>query len=355
MTTDPLLEVRDLTVAFGHRGHDVTVAVNHVDLDLAAGTSLGIAGETGCGKSTLALAMLGALRSTATRRHGGVHYRGQDLFEHTEQQRRTIWGRRASYVPQNSAGSLTPTMRIGRQLIETLTLDGTLSRRTAREGAVELLDQVRLPQPGTIGRRYPHQLSGGQRQRVAIALALARQPELVVLDEPTTGLDARTRTHLIELLTELRDTHGLTIVCVSHDLDVLARLATHTAIMYAGTIVEHGPTSEVLTNPTHPYTRALLDARPRLDDTTLPTGILGAPPHLRTEDVTCGFADRCAHATIQCGQQPVPTTVNQPGWIVRCHHPGDPRPSDRPALASTARLPRRPAGPPAPHGPLAAT
>jgi peptide/nickel transport system ATP-binding protein len=214
-------------------------------------------------------------------------------------------------------------MRVGAQIAEALQFHTPLPRAAVAERVTALLDQVRLPDPAGIARRYPHQLSGGQQQRVAIAMALACEPAVLLLDEPTTGLDVTTQAAILALLADLQRTMGVATVCVSHDIGVIARMCQQMAVMYAGEIIEYGQTRVVLRQPRHPYTRGLLAAIPTIRASLMPRGIAGRPPVIRDGAMGCAFAQRCAHADDRClAERPMPAQSGQESatHVVRCHH-----------------------------------
>ena len=230
-----------------------------------------------------------------------------------------IRGGELALIPQNAGQSLTPTSRIGRQIDESVKLHTRLTREQRRERVIELLFQVRLPQPEELLERYPHELSGGQQQRVAIAMALAGAPDVLLLDEPTTGLDVTTQAHILELLRDLAAETGTAMVYVSHDLGAIARVSDRMAVMYAGELVLEGPARQVLKQPAHPYARGLLLSIPRVKEAVMPASMPGRPPPPGGAGQGCAFADRCPMAEQRCrDERPAlePTAVQE---LVRCH------------------------------------
>jgi len=286
-----LVEVSGLTVDYRRNGAWDTV-IRDVDLAIAPGEALGLAGESGCGKSTLASLLLGERRSERRVSAGRVRLGRVDLFQARPKALRALRRQRLALVPQNGGASLTPTMRIGSLFAE------VLGRDTAR--AEQALSLVGLPDPKAALRRYPHQFSGGQQQRIALALAICREPDLLILDEPTTGQDALTRRGIVELLASLRASTRMAMLYVSHDLATLSEVCDRIAIMYAGEIVEIGETASVLDTPRHPYTKALLASVPRLDRAPDPDAILKGALDRRFLPQGCRFAPRCAHAEAAC-------------------------------------------------------
>jgi oligopeptide/dipeptide ABC transporter ATP-binding protein len=290
-----LLEMRDLEVAFPTEQGRVA-AVNGVSLDLYRGRTLGIVGETGSGKSVLSRAMMGLLPKGVTERRGGVRFEGQDIYALDERQLRALWGRKMGIVFQDPMTSLNPVRRVGVQITETLRSNLGQSRGDARQTAIRLLRSVGLPDPAQAFRQYPHQLSGGMRQRVAIAIAIACGPTLLIADEPTTALDVTVQAQILDLLADEQAKRSMAMVFVSHDLDVVSRVCDEIIVMYAGRVVEQGPTDAVLGGMKMPYTEALFRSSPRLTDLTHAdlTVIPGAPPDPTKQEDGCPFAPRCS-------------------------------------------------------------
>lgn len=296
---EAIVEVDDLTIDFWDRDHWVNV-VNHVSFDIKRGETLGLVGESGCGKSTTAFSLFGYRRPGSRVRAGAIRFEGRDLLRIKERGLRSIRGEKICLVPQNPAGSLTPSMRVGTQVVETLKAHRVSTGREAEQRTVDLFAQVGLPEPGSIVERYPHELSGGQQQRVVTAIALACSPSLLVLDEPTTALDVTTQARILKLLARIQRELGTSMLYVTHNLGVVAQICDRVAVMYAGELVEIAPTAELFENPRHPYTRGLIAAVPRIS----------APPGeeatlrglLRREELPegCRFAPRCDYAQAEC-------------------------------------------------------
>jgi peptide/nickel transport system ATP-binding protein len=301
MMGDPLLELRGLTVSYrGSRG--LLPAVRGVDLRISAGETLGLAGESGCGKSTVALAVLRLLPKSAEV-GGEVLVAGEDVRNMSWGRLRAVRWAGASMVFQGALHALNPVRRVGEQIAEPIRLHGTVPRRGVRDRVAELLARVGLP-----ARRvdaYPHELSGGQRQRVMIAMALACEPRLVVADEPTTALDVMVQAQVLGLLAELVAEHGIGLLMISHDLSVLAATCQRLAVMYAGRVVEHGPADRVVHAPAHPYTAALAAAFPTVGDPAsrrAPRGLAGDPPDPTALPGGCPFHPRCPVAGPECAE-----------------------------------------------------
>ncbi len=296
----PVIDIRNLSVGFTGRSGHVIPVLRDVDLSVCRGESFGIVGESGSGKSTLALAAMGFLKQGLRVTGGSVRFNGADMFARSRSEHEAIRGGQLGLIPQNSGQSLTPTMRIGTQMSEALELHSALPKDARYDRIIELLTQVRLPDPEAIYARFPHELSGGQQQRVAIAMALAGEPEALILDEPTTGLDVTTQAHILEMLRDIAIERNMATICVSHDLGVIARACRNVLVMYAGEVVLDGPVREVLKRPAHPYARGLLASIPRLCDTHLPVALDGLPPPPGGRGPGCVFAPRCALADADC-------------------------------------------------------
>ena len=307
--SDPVLTVRDLRVTYATPRGPVH-AVRGVSLAIPAARIFGLVGESGSGKSTVAQAVMGALGPPA-RVEGEVRYRGDDLLALPPRELRRLWGRRLAMVSQDPASSLNPVLSVGAQLVEVLREHERLRAREARRRMHELFAAVQLPHPAELARRYPHQLSGGQQQRVSIAIALACDPDVLVLDEPTTGLDVTTEARILDLVESLRERSHAAILYISHNLAVIRRLCDLVAVMYAGEVVERGSAARVFARPRHPYTVALLDCLPRVD--APPSGRLlpaieGAQPDPAGAVRACQFAPRCRLAVERCHRE-------VPGWF----------------------------------------
>jgi oligopeptide/dipeptide ABC transporter ATP-binding protein len=318
-----LLEVEDLKVTFG-TGDQRVPAVAGVDLTVDAGETLALVGESGSGKTVTSLSLLGlnppAPASTTT---GQIRYKGRDLTSLSRAGWRRVRGAEIAMVFQDPGAALNPLLTIGTQVGDAVRAHETVSRAAARKRAVEALELARLPRPEEMLGRYPHQLSGGMRQRAAIALAIAARPELLIADEPTTALDVAVQAEILAMLDSLRRDLGMALLLITHDLGVVAGHADRVAVMYAGRVVECGPSRAVLHHPRMPYTRALLDATPRVDGPARQrlAAIPGTPPDLRRSRPGCAFAPRCPHVTEACGRTRPELTVRGPGQRAACLRP----------------------------------
>ena len=303
----PLIEIENLKITFhGDRGR-ITHAVETVSFDLAPGVTLGLVGESGCGKSVTALAIMGLLPKGSAEVSGHVGFDGDNLLSLTDGAMRDLRGDRLAMIFQEPMTSLNPAYTIGEQIIETLVRHRGLTRNQARDRAIELLRDVRIPSPEQRVDEYPHKLSGGMRQRAMVAIALACDPKLLIADEPTTALDVTIQAQVLELLRALKEKTNAAIVLISHDLGVVADICDEVAVMYAGEIVEHAPVDALFGSPQHPYTIGLLASIPRLDRRveTLAT-IEGSLPDMSAIPQGCRFAPRCPFASDICVSGPPP-------------------------------------------------
>jgi oligopeptide/dipeptide ABC transporter ATP-binding protein len=291
---DVVLRVEDLSVRFG----DVR-AVTNVSFEVRRGEFFGIVGESGSGKSVTAKAVLGLLPSGA-RISGHIHFEGQELLRLPPRQLRRVAGDRISMVFQDALAALDPVYTVGFQLVEALRAHQRVDRATARRRAVELLEEVGIPDPANRLDSYPHQLSGGQLQRVVIATALISDPEVILADEPTTALDVTVQKQILDLFREIQARRGMSIVLITHDLGVVAETCDRVAVFYGGIIAEEAPVLPIFEEPQHPYTVALLNSVPHLGRPSGMEGIPGSPRQIRGPLTECPFWPRCEHAVPEC-------------------------------------------------------
>jgi len=318
-THPPVLEINNLTVSY-RQGKNWLDAARDVSLRIEPGQSYGLVGESGSGKSTLALAVMRYLSENGAIRQGNIKLAGRDLMALSEAEMRQVWGERVKLVPQNPLSSLNPSLPIGEQITEAL--DPSLPNRQARERVGELLEMVRLADPGRVVQSYPHQLSGGQQQRVMIAMALSGEPALLVLDEPTTNLDVTTEAAILDLVEDLISERNTAVLYVSHNLGVVARICDRVAVLYAGELVEDAAVADLYRQPLHPYTQGLLESVPRIGQTKYQTELKPIPGHIpQLEDLPAGcvFAPRCPLAVDICFQERPTLDVPSEGRRVRCH------------------------------------
>ena len=312
--SEPLLRVQDLHVEFRTRRGQALV-LNGVDFELRAGETLCVVGESGCGKSMTALALLRLIPSPPGRiRDGRVLFQGEDLVRATDARMREVRGNRISMIFQEPMTSLNPVFSVGDQIGESLRLHAGLDAQAARERAIEMLRQVGIPAPERRVDEYPHQLSGGMRQRVMIAMALACRPDILIADEPTTALDVTVQAQIFDLLRELQREKGTAILLITHDMGAVAEMVDRVMVMYAGRVIEQGSADQVLSAPGHPYTRGLIDCLPELgssaafdDDTREDLAeISGVVPSIWELGSGCAFRERCRHAMPRCAHEVPP-------------------------------------------------
>ncbi len=299
MSSTPVLDVRNLVVR-----RDDLRAVRGVDLRIDAGQRVGLVGESGAGKSLTALAVMG-LQPEGWQVDGQVMHDGVDLARISDREFSSRRGRTLSMIFQDPLSALNPTRRVGEQITWVIRRHTSASAQEARDQALELLVQMKLPRPEQLMRSFPHQLSGGQRQRIMIAMALSCYPQLIIADEPTTALDVTVQKKVLRLLDGAVKDRGSALLMITHDLPVIAAMCDYVAVMYGGRVVETGPVAEVFRRPRHPYTRGLLESQPTLDnieigeDVRLPS-IRGTVPPLHAMPEGCAFRPRCARASAQC-------------------------------------------------------
>ena len=317
----PLVEIDGLKVVFrGDRGR-ATYAVDSVDLAIPRGATLGLVGESGCGKSATALAIMRLLSTKAADVSGTVRFDGVDLLALPDDTVRDLRGDRLAMIFQEPMTSLNPSYTVGEQIIEALVRHRGLSRAEARRRAIELLRRVHIPSPERRIDDYPHKLSGGMRQRVMIAIALACDPQLLIADEPTTALDVTIQAQILDLMRELKATSRATILLITHDLGVVAEICDDVAVMYAGEVVEHAAVDALFDQPQHPYTVGLLGSVPRLagraDELA---SIEGRVPDMAAPPAGCRFASRCPFADERCRRERPPIVRLAGDRWSRCHY-----------------------------------
>jgi oligopeptide/dipeptide ABC transporter ATP-binding protein len=315
----PLLQVKDLEahyVTFG--GSRVVKAVDGISFGLNEGETLGIVGESGCGKTTTCLSLVSLLPAAARIVGGSIAFEGQELTQMTPRQMRHIRGGRIAMILQDPMASLNPLFSIYRQVSEPAYYHRAIRGRLLRERVRELLNAVRIPSPTMRMREFPHQMSGGMRQRIVGAIALAGGPRLIIADEPTTNLDVTIQAQYLDLLRDLQQQTGVAVIFVTHNLGIVARMCDRLAVMYAGKIVEAGTVRQLFNAPQHPYTKALLGSMPKLGSKEKLRAIPGHPPDLALLPSGCAFHPRCSEALARCAGEPPPETLIERGWTARC-------------------------------------
>ena len=319
MTDAPLIEIRDLRVSFHGDDGRTTHAVDTVDLAVARGATLGLVGESGCGKSVTSLAVMGLLPKHSAEVTGSIRFDGFDLLDIPDQIRRDLRGNRLAMIFQEPMTSLNPSFTIGDQIIESILRHRGGSRSAARKRTIDLLRRVHIPSPERRVDEYPHKLSGGMRQRVMIAMALACDPRLLIADEPTTALDVTLQAQILDLMRELKAESGAAIILITHDLGVVAEVCDEVAVMYAGEIVERANVDALFAGPQHPYTVGLLGSIPRLDRRASHLATIeGMVPNMSDPPKGCRFAARCPFAEAACGAEPPALSQVSPGHWSRC-------------------------------------
>ena len=304
----PLLEVKDLEIELKLSGKEIVKAVEGVNFTLNAGQTLGIVGESGCGKSLTVSSILGLLpQGTGRISKGQILYDGADLAGRTNRQMREIRGKHISMIFQEPMTSLNPVYTIEKQITEMLRAHSRITRKQAYEKGLKLLDMVGIPAAAERMKAYPHQLSGGMRQRVMIAMAVSSNPRILIADEPTTALDVTIQAQILELMKELSHNMKTSILLITHDMGVISEIADHVAVMYAGKIIEYAPVKELFSNPLHPYTRGLLKSIPRMDKEIKDLySIEGTVPSFRDMPKGCRFSGRCPDCMERCSTKEPP-------------------------------------------------
>jgi len=316
----PLLEVTDLRTHFtSFGGTRVVKAVDGISFTLNEGETLGLIGESGCGKTTTCLSIVGLLPPAGRIAGGRIAFQGEELTEKTSREMRRIRGRSIAMILQDPMASLNPLFSIYLQVAEPAYYHQSMRGRTLRKRVQELLRSVRIPSPEQRMRDYPHQMSGGMRQRIVGAIALAGGPKLIIADEPTTNLDVTIQAQYLDLLKDIQQDSGAGLIFITHNLGIVARMCDQLAVMYAGRVVEQGPVSRIFNAPAHPYTGALLNSIPRMSDNRKRlTAIDGQPPDLSAMPRGCSFAPRCPAAFDRCHNEAPPEFNLADGRTARC-------------------------------------
>ncbi len=314
-------------------------AVDGVSLHIAPGETLGLVGESGCGKSIAAMSIMKLLPSGGEIVEGSISLGGRDLVPLDDKEMRALRGNDVAVIFQDPMTSFNPTMTVGRQIAEALRIHQDVDDEQARARAIEVLGLVGMPRPQERFNDFPHQLSGGLRQRCMIAMALVCEPSLLIADEPTTALDVTIQAQILDLLDDLRHRLHMAVLLITHDMGVIAGRADRVAVMYAGKIVEEAETRILFAQMRHRYTEALVDAIPRLDQETSSElySIPGLPPDLTSPPVGCRFAARCRYDTDICHTQEPPLLEHEPGHLYACHHPAGVVPSQATPAAELSR------------------
>ena len=317
--SQPLLDVEDLRVVFRNEGRRLA-AVDGVSFRLAQGETLGLVGESGSGKSLTALALIGLLPQEGVECSGQIRFEGRDLGRMNETERRRLRGASIAMIFQEPATALNPVFTVGEQIAEVFMQHRGLSRATALERAVDMLRLVGIPAPERRLMDYPHQLSGGMRQRVMISIALACEPRLLIADEPTTALDVTIQAQVLDLLRELKDRLGLSVILITHSLGVVAEFVDRVAVMYGGRIVEEAAVDDLFARPLHPYTQGLLASIPPIDgEVRQLRAIPGSVPALHEMPAGCRFHPRCPRVSEECLSVEPQTRMVAPRHLATCH------------------------------------
>ena len=317
--SENLIEVKKLVTQFSGKNGTVT-AVDGVSFHVKRGETLGIVGESGCGKSVTSMSILRLIpKQTGKIASGEILFEGRDLAKLSEKEMRQIRGNEIAMIFQDSMTGLNPVMTIGKQLVETITAHSKMDKKEAWARAEEMLTKVGIPSPAQRLKEFPHQLSGGMRQRVMIAMALACQPQILIADEPTTALDVTIQAQILDLIRELNESMGTSVVFITHDLGVVSELCDTVIVMYTGHIVEQAPVKELFESPKHPYTKGLLNAIPKITRERNPLETIeGMVPNPTERIEGCSFSPRCPYATDQCRKAEPPMAELSDGRLVRC-------------------------------------
>lgn len=313
-----LLEISDLTVHFQSDAGEIE-AVDHINLNIRSGEVVGLVGESGSGKSVTSFAILRLIRRPGRVMSGTIRFNGVDLASLSEEEIRRIRGAKIAMISQSPRTALNPVITVGRQIARLFELHGGLSPREAEKRMLEMLSLVRIPDPEKRARQYAHQLSGGMCQRVMIAMALATSPQLLIADEPTTGLDVSIAARILDLLRELGAKTGAAILLITHDLGVVAEVCDRVVVMHAGQVVESAPTRTLFHQPAHPYTQALVRSIPRVDRDVEMEPIPGSVPSLINPPSGCRYAERCNQVTDGCRHSRPPMAMVSADHSIACY------------------------------------
>ena len=312
-----IIEVKDLRTYF-YTDSGVVRAVDGVSFSIEPGKTLGIVGESGCGKSITSLSIMGLLESPGKVVGGTITFEGEDLLQKTDDEMRKVRGKKIAMIFQEPMTSLNPVFTIGEQIMEALLLHEHMTKQQAKEKAIEMLKRVKIPLPEKRFSEYPHQLSGGMRQRVMIAMALSCNPQLLICDEPTTALDVTIQAQILELINELKEQTGTSVMMITHDLGVIAEVADEVMVMYAGRVVEKATCDQIFEKPMHPYTAGLLDCIPKIDEDREELSVIkGMVPSFDEWPKGCTFCPRCPKAKKICEER-MPELQEVEGRQVRC-------------------------------------
>jgi oligopeptide/dipeptide ABC transporter ATP-binding protein len=322
MDKKPRLSVVGLTTYFiSDRNKRIVKAVDGVSFDVNDGETLALIGESGCGKSTVALSLLGVLPPAAQIVGGKIFWEGENLLEKNSREMTEIRGKKISMILQDTMMSLDPVFTVGEQIGETLHQHLRLHGEPLNQRIQELLLAVKIPEPSRRIKQYPHEMSGGMRQRIVGAIAISCEPTLLIADEATTNLDVTIQLQYLNLLKEIQEKTGVALIFITHNLGIVAKMCEYVIVMYAGKIVERSPVMEIFDSPMHPYTKALLDAAFGLQDLKKRLPIPGEPPDLANLPSGCSFHPRCIYVDEHCKKEEPPEITVTPGRSVKCWHP----------------------------------